>query len=192
MQPQHIPPFFRATALQRYLTQRERDILPRLVAPSIFLYCWLLSGILLGTLIMAWFIEVPILLEAPGIVEATPIQHSSQRLFTAIAFLSTPQSAPYLNPHHCRLRIGTITTLPCTLQHLSPQMLSPHTLFERFQFSINPSLLPTQPTLIAEVTFVAPPDLPDVSASRVSIQFQTGTQRLISLLPGAIGSEAIA
>lgn len=52
-------PLFRAQALRHYVRGREKTVLPRLVAPPVFLCLWLLLGLLLLTTALAWHIQMP-------------------------------------------------------------------------------------------------------------------------------------
>ncbi len=42
---------FRERALQVYMRQHQPDVLPRLLAPGLFLFCWFLLALLLCLLI---------------------------------------------------------------------------------------------------------------------------------------------
>lgn len=45
-------PIFRNRAVQQYLQQRQKDILPHLTAPSIFAFLWVLLGLLMIVLVL--------------------------------------------------------------------------------------------------------------------------------------------
>src|ERR1051326_962877 len=57
---------FRAQALQEYARSREKDILPRLVRPRVQVCCWLLLGLLLVAMLLAWQSQVAVSVEAAG------------------------------------------------------------------------------------------------------------------------------
>ncbi len=50
---------FRSKALQHYAASRQKDVLPRLVSPPVFVFFWILLGLLLVAGITAWLAQVP-------------------------------------------------------------------------------------------------------------------------------------
>src|SRR5258708_29757281 len=59
---------FRKEAVEKYLQNREKTILPRFVAPPVFLFCWCLLAIFLCIGLLTWFGEVPVYVAGEGVV----------------------------------------------------------------------------------------------------------------------------
>src|SRR5690349_865499 len=63
---------FRAQALEHYAKSREKDVLPRPVAPPVVLCLWLLLLVLVTTTVLAWQVRVPTFALASGVILQHP------------------------------------------------------------------------------------------------------------------------
>ena len=45
-------PIFRERAMKQYIQRRQKDVIPRLIAPPLFLLLWVLLGLLLIALLL--------------------------------------------------------------------------------------------------------------------------------------------
>jgi hypothetical protein len=75
-------PLFRAQALQQYTWIREKAVLPRLVAPSVFFCFWLLPGQLLLETVLVWQVQVRLSLRTSrptGVVAVLSTAHLRKR-----------------------------------------------------------------------------------------------------------------
>ena len=59
---------YRAQALEQYARRREKDVLPRSVAPPVVLFLWVLLGLLVAATILAWQARVPTYALASGVI----------------------------------------------------------------------------------------------------------------------------
>ncbi len=84
MSRQHI---FRDKAIQHYRQSKERDILPRIVAPQVFLFLWILLGLLLASTVLTWLEQVPTRVEGSGIVLDQSKVASGSDSSVAVVFL---------------------------------------------------------------------------------------------------------
>jgi len=61
---------FRQNAIEAYRRGREKDVVPRLISWPIIVCLWLLLGVLLAAGFLAWYVQVPIYVDGPGIILA--------------------------------------------------------------------------------------------------------------------------
>lgn len=88
--------FFRDKAIKSYIERQEKGVLPHLVAPPVFLFLWILLGLLLSAGLLAWSAQVPTYVEGTGIIhEQQQASASGQRAAVALIFLPAT-SAPKL------------------------------------------------------------------------------------------------
>src|SRR5258708_37476640 len=83
---------FRKEAVEKYLQNREKTILPRFVAPPVFLFCWCLLAIFLCIGLLTWFGEVPVYVAGEGVV-LNPAVPSSGDITGARSLLFDPYSS---------------------------------------------------------------------------------------------------
>src|SRR5579883_2850505 len=79
-------PLFRHQALEYYVQSREKAILPRLVKPPVFPLLWLLLGLAVLALLVAWQGQVPVYVSGSGVV--------SERGTIVLAFLPASPAHP--------------------------------------------------------------------------------------------------
>lgn len=173
---------FRTKALQRYLENREKPVLPRLLTPPVFLCCWLLLAIVITAGIAAWFGQVPVYITGSGII----LDNCQEcRGATALLFLP-PNPSFHLSvrmPIH--LQIGTSgLQLNSTIATFRPDPLSPNQIRQQYGLGDNAFSLITQPSLIVTAQLDASISGRLYAGSLVTAQLQVGSRRLISLFPG--------
>lgn len=62
--PEQKRTIFRAQALKHYLRQREKDVLPRLIAPRVVVVLWVVLALLVLLSLLVLHSLVPLLLRA--------------------------------------------------------------------------------------------------------------------------------
>ena len=88
-------PLYRAQALQQYAERRGKTILPRALSPRVFVACWIVLGLLLLTILLAWQVQVPIYTGASGVLRTPPVNQGAAGGLEAFLFVpATP--APQL------------------------------------------------------------------------------------------------
>jgi hypothetical protein len=96
---------FRPEAIQRYIEGKEKAVLPRLVAPAIFAYLWVLMLLLLAGAFVAWLTRVPVFVTGPGMVlESNEAGISPERGKLGGSTLLVAAFLPAEN--HSSLRVG--------------------------------------------------------------------------------------
>src|ERR1051326_7685180 len=176
---------FRQQALDHYIQGREKTILPRLVAPPVFLCLWALLGLLIAATILAWQVQVPRYTGAAGVLvqdgKITP-QNSGEVL--AMLFVPASFSSEVNVGEPVTLQLtATGEQVQATVRSIEPGIISPADAQQRYGLTGDLAYTITQPSVIvtATLTQLVPPD---ISAGRsISAQVQVGSRSVLSLLP---------
>lgn len=178
-------PIFRSQALQAYAQQRQKSVLPRFVAPPVFLLCWVLLALLASATIVAWLTRVPTYLSVSGIVlaESVPNQQGNSE---AVAALFVPASSvtPVRVGQAAQVQIGsTGPQLTGTISTVDAAILSPAEVRQRFGLSGSLAQIVTQPSLVVMIRLGPTISAQTYAGSLVQSQIQIGTRSILSLLP---------
>ncbi len=172
---------FRKEAVEKYLQNREKTILPRFVAPPVFLFCWCLLAIFLCTGLLTWFGEVPVYVAGEGMVlnPAVPSSGDSARALIFVPYNSALQL-------HAGQRVqvqlaGQAAQLTSTVQTVDRTLLSPQEVRQRYQFVIS------LPSVAITVDLGSRFSARVYGGSVVLAQVEVGSRRLLSLLVGFKG-----
>jgi hypothetical protein len=181
-------PLFRPQALQHYAQSREKAILPRLVAPPVFLCCWLLLGLFLLATLLAWQAQVPIYQEVSGALVDAP-SSSQPATNGAQVMLFVPAPAPELHVG-AALTVQIVLTSESftgTIAAVLPGVRTPDQARQQYNLTGDLALLVTQPSVVVQVHATAA--LPaDASAGlSLSAQLPVEEQSVLSLLPHLLG-----
>ena len=177
---------YRQNALEHYKQQREKDILPQLVSPPVFLCLWLLFTLMLTAGVVAWCEQVPITISAGGIIlnSTTPSTTASQ----AVVFIPASQAA------HLKVGMPISITILATGQQISTTIaavqaenISPSAARQQYQLGDSAANLVPGPSVVVQVQLGAAVPIKTYAGSVLSANIQVGSQRLLSLLPGISG-----
>ena len=180
-------PLFRRQALEHYVQSREKNILPRLARPPVFLLLWMLLSLTGVTLIVAWFGRVPVYIGGSGIVIEHNIIQNRQSVHSSIAVVFVPVTPAH--PVHIRagnpvrLQIGTqgqpFTT---TVDVVEPAILGPNEIQQRYAFGSRLSSLITDPSIVVSIKLGPAFSSPVYAGSLINAQIQVdSTSVLLSL-----------
>jgi len=177
---------FRSKALEQYAASRQRDVLPRLVSPPVFVFFWILLGLLIvgGTLV--WLTRVPVYVSGSGVVLDQGLMQGKQANGEAIAviFLPAGRQEVHVQPGQLiLLHIGSDgTQLTYKVKDVDPGVISPSAARSRYGLDSATSQVITGPSLVLSV--ILGPAFParQYAGSIVSAQVQAGSQRVLSLL----------
>ncbi len=171
---------FRNQALQKYRGNREKSVLPRFVAPPVFLFFWILLLIFIGAGLLVWLGQIPAYVTGSGMVldpDSSVTGGSSEA--AAIIFV------PYSSSMHLRpglpvlLRIGTTgLQLTSTITAVEPQIFSPSEVRQRYSLGI------ADPSLAVVVALGSQISVSVYAGSPVNAQIEVGSRRFLSLFPG--------
>jgi hypothetical protein len=178
---------FRGKALQHYATSKQKEVLPRLVSPPVFVFLWILLGLVLFAGIAAWLTRVPTYIVSTGVVLDGGIIQGQQANDEATAIIFVPAS------HASQVHIGqpillqigaTGTQVLYKVERIEPGILSPNEARRRYGLDNATSPTITGPSMA--LTISLGPAFPTqlYAGSSVSAQLQIGSQRVLSLLPG--------
>lgn len=170
---------FRSKALTYYARSRERDVLPRFVAPRVFVFLWILMALLLIATLGAWLAQAPTYETASGIILDAQENHA-----TAVLFLPASQALEVRAGSPVLMQIGTVgPQLSTTIASIEPGVMSPEQARIRYALNGNLALVVTEPSIAVTVTLDSNIPAQTYAGSIVGAQVQVGTRRVLSLLP---------
>ncbi len=171
---------FRDNAIKQYIQGRDKDILPRFVSPSGFIFLWIFLGFCIATGLLAWNTQVPVYTHGIGtIVEG---YQSGQTI--AVIFLA-PDQLHHVHPGQpIQVRIGSVgPELKQTVTFVEPNILSPSEARKRYRLEGPLSLVITQPSVVIRVALNSSISSRTYAGSMVHADVQLGLQRVLSMLP---------
>ncbi|HEU5199037.1 MAG TPA: hypothetical protein VFU32_05340 [Ktedonobacterales bacterium] len=168
---------FREQALRHYRRSRDKDVLPRFVAPPVFLGFWIVLSLCLVAGGLAWNIRVPVYVAGSGVVA---FSGEAQ----AVLFVSAEQQ-PRIHPGEpVQVNIGS--TGPRLLRAITtvvPTLLSPEQARQRYHLDGPLSLLVAEPSVVITVALDTTLSVSAYAGSIVSAQVQVGNVSILSYLP---------
>lgn len=168
---------FRDQAVQKYRRNQEKSVLPRIVAPPVFLFFWILLVILTGAGVVAWLGQVPLYVTGSGVVldkDVVPRRGSDEAIavvpFTANDISRIHRGLP------SEVQIGsTGPALTRPIDTVSPVILSPSEVHQRYGLEM------TDPAQIVSIKLGISRRV--YAGSPVHVRVQVGSRRLLSLFP---------
>jgi hypothetical protein len=170
---------FRGKALQKYVQNQEKTVLPRIVAPPVFLFCWILLIILIAAGLVAWWGQVPFYVTGPGVIldgSVLPGQGNDE----AVAVVVLPASVSG------NIRVGLSTQvhigqagpqLTCTVDAVNANILSPSQIHQQYGLTV------TDPSEVISIKLGSGIPRHTYAGSPVQAQIHIGSQRLLSFFP---------
>ncbi len=166
---------FRKEAVEKYLQNREKTILPRFVAPPVFLFCWCLLAIFLCIGLLTWFGEVPVYVAGEGVVLSSGDSAGAR----ALIFVPYSSALQLHAGQRVQLQLaGQASQLTSTVQTADRTLLSPQEVRQRYQFVIS------QPSVAITVDLGSRFSARVYAGSVILAQVEVGSRRLLSLLVG--------
>lgn len=178
---------FREKALQHYAASRQKEVLPRLISPPVFVFFWLLLALLLVASLAAWLAHVPTYVVAAGVVLDRGIVQGQQANdeTTAVVFVPASHASQVHVGQPILLQIGaTGTPLTYKVERVVPGILSPNEARRRYGLDNTTSPTITGPSMVLMISLGPAFPAQQYAGSPVSAQLQIGSQRVLSLLPG--------
>lgn len=181
-------PIFRADAARRYLESQEKTVLPRLVAPPVFVGLWILLGLLLIGAAVSWFAQVPEYVSCPAVVVDWRNRFPAVEGDTAVvAFLPLESSARVKRGQKLFVQFEAAgERLSQTVSFVDPQIISPDAAHKQFALNAAAASAITQPSAVAVARLAmisggAPPAA--YAGSVYQVEIEVGSRRLVSFLP---------
>ena len=179
-------PIFRDTAIQKYMQNRDRDVLPRFVSPPVFVFCWIFFALCLTAGFLAWNFQVPVYDTGIGFIASIPqpaqaAMHTNQsQEAMAIIFVSSDIRASLRVGQAVTFQVGShgpTLTLPVSV--IDATVLSPADVRKLYGVPIV-----TSPSVVVLVPLGTRVSLQTYADTLIQPQIQVGSQRILSLIPG--------
>jgi hypothetical protein len=166
---------FRESAIEAYRRRTERDIVPRVVPGPVIACFWLLLVTLMGAVLLAWSLRVPTYAGASGVVV---------REDAAVLFLPADDAAALRTGRTVRGQIGSSgRSVEGSVAKVDARLIGPDTAQRRYRPQGGAALI-TQPSSVLIVRLADALPAETYAGSRLTARVQTGSQRLLGLLPG--------
>jgi hypothetical protein len=181
---------FRERALQQYLKKREKEVIPRILSPSLFTCLWIVFSLLLLVALFALMGQLPKYSSSSGVILTQREGHMGQSDdLVILAFLPVTNPMPFHVGQHVLVQTGIDERrFTGTIQRIEGRIRSPADIQKSYLRKHNVSLDIVRPSLVAEVRLEKSLRLsPYDEGSVVTLQVNVGSQSVLSLLPG-IGS----
>ena len=169
---------FRSKTVQKYMQNREKSVLPRVVAPSVFAFIWIILTLLIAAGAVVWLGKVPQYLSGSGIVltPGTSIQVNQEA--TAVILLPASDGVQLRAGLPVQVQVGQSgPQVNRTIDSISQNLLSPSDVHQNF------GLTSTEPSLT--VTVGLGPSIPAqlYAGSLIQVRIQVGSQSVLALFP---------
>jgi len=169
---------FRSKAVQKYVQNREKSVLPVAIAPPVFAFCWVLLTLLTTAGIVAWLGQVPLYITGAGIVLDQNISAHQGDEAMAIIFLPTGEISHLRIGLPVQVQIGqTGPQLNRSIDAINQNVFSPEQV--RLQYGLGIA----EPSVSLTVVLGSTISGPLYAGSLVQAQIQIGSQSLLSLFP---------
>ncbi|GCE30846.1 hypothetical protein KDA_63300 [Dictyobacter alpinus] len=185
MVPEKRRPLFREHALQQYMQRRENDILPRIVSPPVFLFSWLLFALVIGSGVVAWLTRVPIYVNSAGVAVSNEYSiNARQSEVNVLVFVPVNTSNAVRSGAHGITQFASSSqSFEGTITHLDSIVLSPGTIQRQYQLSCSTAQQIRVPSVAVSMYVVIPAGMHIYSGMPLQTRIQTGTQRVLALIP---------
>ncbi|HEX6552605.1 MAG TPA: hypothetical protein VF026_07570 [Ktedonobacteraceae bacterium] len=160
--------------------------MPRLISWPIIACLWLLLGVLITAGFLAWDVQVPTYVDGPGIILAPgdmPQPEYGETL--GLMFLPPDQAVHMRTGLPVGVQIGsTGVRVRGMIAKVEPGITSPNAARKRYRLDSAGALLITQPSTVVIIRLGTTLPASDYAGSLLNARVETGSQRLLALLPG--------
>jgi hypothetical protein len=171
---------FRSKTVQKYIQNREKSVLPRIVAPPVFALCWIVFTLLVAAGIITWCGQVPMYITGSGIIaEPSTLIHQSAGATAIILFpINNATNLQVGLPIQVQIGpTGAGLVVHAHITTVSQDPLSPESI--RLQYG----LVVAEPAVIVTVALGSVLKGNLYAGSPVQAQLQIGEQSLLKLFP---------
>lgn len=185
MTQQRKRPLFREHALQHYMNRRENDILPRIVSPPVFLIVWILFGLIVICGLLACVERVPVFVHSSGVAQVGEQKINEQQSYVnVLIFVPANNSAQVRTGVHGRVQFSSSDqNFDGTITDVDRSVLSPVAVRKQYLLTCNAEPDVTEPSVAAHMRVVVPSNMTAINGVLAQVQIQTGSQRLLDVLP---------
>jgi hypothetical protein len=180
---------FRPEALRRYLGRNDQSILLKLTSPKKFAILWILLGLLIICLSLAWVTRIPAF--ANGVVTVINAGQGQQAGASGVELLvlTAPENLGQLRVgQKVFFKVGESTQIAeARISRVEPRVVGRQEVADRFALDADTAKKVRYTSAVAFATVDTVPD--DVSNASDPTRFylariETGTQAVIDLIPG--------
>jgi hypothetical protein len=185
MTQQRKRPLFREHALQHYMNRRENDILPRIVSPPVFLFVWLLFGLVIVCGFFAWTERVPVFVHGSGVAQIGGQKINAQQSYVnVLIFVPFNNSAQVRTGVHGRVQFGSSSqNFNGTITNVDRSVLSPVAIRKQYMLTCRSVPDVIEPSITAHMRVIVPSNMSVLNGNLTQAQLQTGSQRILDVLP---------
>jgi hypothetical protein len=179
---------FRSQALQRYMNRHEKTVFPKLIAPSTFIYLWLIVGLLSIGGLCALFADIPIYASALAVVVEGNGNNEQGSKEVRVVLILSPEYLTQLDVNQrVFFRMNKVDALVSRrISDIEPRILSASALHSRFALNGTAATKVNESAVVAFIPFGPLPVGMDASSylgTSYEAQVEIGRRRLISFLP---------
>jgi hypothetical protein len=176
---------FREHALQHYMNMSENDLLPRIISPPIFLFIWILLGVIMISGFLAWMERVPVFVNSSGVAQVSGSKIDTYKSnIDVVVFVPTSISRQVHVGMHARVQFDASSQyFDGTIANINPLVLSPMAIRKQYQLTCNILQDVLVPSIAANLRVVIPSNMTISNGAPSQVQIQTGSQRVLDLLP---------
>lgn len=169
---------FRDKAVQKYIRNREKSVLPRVVTPPVFIFCWLILTLLIAAGIAVWLGQVPLYITGVGIVLDQNLSTHQTGTTVAVIFLPASDASHLRTGLPIQLQIGQSgPVLHTAIDTVNQTLLSPEQVRQQYEFQV------AGPSFVAVTSLGSTIPQHLYAGSLVQAQIQIGSESLLSLFP---------
>jgi len=175
---------FREHALQHYIQQNEKSVLPRTISPFVFTCCWIVLALSILAGFFIWSIPVPNYVDTLGVPIVQGSSASTTQTTSILAFFPLSAQA-YIRSGQIVQIGGPTIEYPLTghITSADTEHLNATELGKRYALSSAlAQFLPASEVFVGTVATSQAIPQQSGTSSRVTIRYQQGTRQALSLL----------
>jgi len=183
--PMSERPIFRESAIERYQQRNEQSVLLRVSYPPALIFFWIFLLILFGAGGFAFSIQVPVVIQGQGVIIEQKIAGQTGTAVVAELFFSPDQLAHLHTGQPAAISIGSPpSNVAGIVEHVDTNLISPDEARSRFNLQGGLAQVITGPSITVTIPMKSAASTSIYAGSLCNAQIQTGSQSVLSFLPG--------
>lgn len=179
---------FREEVVKRHFQASDESIFPKIISPKTFICLWILVGLFLIGLLIAWSVSIPVYSVGQGIVVALDNKDYETPHDIALAVFLPAEYRDELNiGQHVRVYMDSRgERSQQKILDIDPRILSPEKAKKEYTASQEASLAITYPVSVILTSFTPPSDKIKADSyigSLYRTDIEIGRQRILALVP---------
>ncbi|MGH2509288.1 MAG: hypothetical protein ACRDHZ_18055 [Ktedonobacteraceae bacterium] len=180
------PSIFRENAIKKYRQRQEQGVLLRIASPPAWVLLWATFLLLLGAGGLAWSIEVPISVQAQGVVLEQGATGQTSSEVIAVLFFLPNQLTNLHTGQSATVSIGSnsnVMNIVGSVGQVETTLVSPNELRSRYHLQGGLAQIIAGPSVPVTIVISSAASAQIYVGSLCHAQIQIGSQRVLSLLP---------